>query len=412
MSVQASLTGLTPGVYLGDLVLTIAAATTTPPTTATTPTAPQIFHVQILLIVLPAGSSPSVQPALRPHATSCTPTQLLPVFTRLGTGFTATVAWPTAIEVTVVDDCGNPLTSGSVTVTFSSGDPALSLESLNDGRWSATWDATHVASSVTITALAQEVQPALTGTSTIGGTLQPNTATPAVSSGGVVSAANFAANQPLAPGAFAAIFGANLSGGLNVATQLPLSLQLGGTSVILGDKQLPLLFTSTGQVNVVVPYDVPVNSTQQLVVQNGTAISIPQSVVIATAQPAIFTQNGSGTGAALIQVFKSDGTELPNNSPVTAGDVIILYCSGLGAVNPPVTAGSQAPSSPLSKTVNPVTVTIGKAQAKVLFAGLAPSFAQLYQVNVQIPSGLPAGNAVLTLAVGAQQSAPVSITVQ
>jgi len=163
---------------------------------------------------------------------------------------------------------------------------------------------------------------------------------------------------------------------------------------------------------VVVPYNVPVNSTQQLVVQNGKAISIPQSVVIAAAQPAIFTQNGSGTGAALVDVFQSDGTELPVNSSVTGGDVIILYCSGLGAIDPPVAAGSQAPASPLSHTVNPVTVTIGQAKAQVLFAGLAPSFAELYQVNVQIPSGLPSGTAVLTLSVGGQQSAPVSITVK
>jgi len=48
--------------------------------------------------------------------------------------------------------------------------------------------------------------------------------------------------------------------------------------------------------------------------------------------------------------------------------VIVLYCSGLGAVNPPVVAGAQAPSSPLSNTVNPVTVTIGGIQAQVEFA--------------------------------------------
>ena len=228
----------------------------------------------------------------------------------------------------------------------------------------------------------------------------------------MVSAANFVANQPLAPGAFAAIFGANLSSGLAESTKLPLSLQLGDTSAILGGKELPLLFTSGGQVNVVVPFDVPGNSTQQLVIQKGSAISIPQSVVIADAQPAIFTQNGFGTGAALINVYKPDGTALPNNSPVSAGDVIILYCSGLGAVNPPVAAGSQTPTSPLSNTVNPVTVTIGQAQAKVLFAGLTPSFAQLYQVNVQIPTGLKSGSAVLTLSVAGQPSAPVSITVK
>jgi uncharacterized protein (TIGR03437 family) len=43
---------------------------------------------------------------------------------------------------------------------------------------------------------------------------------------------------------------------------------------------------------------------------------------------------------------------------------------------------------------------------------LAPSFAQLYQVNIEIPPGLPSGDATLTLSVGGQQSAPVTITVQ
>jgi uncharacterized protein (TIGR03437 family) len=172
------------------------------------------------------------------------------------------------------------------------------------------------------------------------------------------------------------------------------------------------MFTSGQQINVVVPYNVPPNTTQQLMVQNGSALSIPQSVVIAPAEPAIFTQNGSGTGAPFIDVYKPDGTALPSNTPVTGGDVITLYCSGLGAVNPPVAAGSAAPRSPLSYAVNPVTVTIGSAPAQVLFAGLAPFFAQLYQVNVQIPTGLPSGNAVLTLAMGGQQSAPVTISVQ
>ena len=246
------------------------------------------------MLVLPAGESPAVRPAPRPQVTGCTPTQLLPVFTQFGTGFTGTVGWPTALEVTVVDDCGNPLVSGSVTVTFSSGDPALALESLNNGSWTATWNATHTASSVTITAQAQEVKPALTGTASIGGTLQANTATPAVASGGVVGVFNSIANQPLAPGAYAAIYGSNLSAGLNVSDKYPFSLQLGGTSVFLGDEQLPLQFTSAQQINVVVPYDVPVNSTRQLVVQNGSAISIPQSVVIAAAQPVILTSGASG----------------------------------------------------------------------------------------------------------------------
>ncbi len=401
VSVQPSLQGLAPGVYTGDLTLNIAPVPTQPP---------QTFHNEILLLVLPADAS-SARAELQPRASSCTPTQLLPVFTMLGTGFTTAVAYPTLIQVAVVDNCGNPQLSGSVTATFSNGDPALALQSLGDGNWTETWNATHMASAVVVTAQAQELQPALTGTSSISGALEASPA-PSVSAGGVVSAANFAANQPLAPGAFAAIFGSNLSPGLNQSAKLPLSLELGGTSVLMDGQQLPLMFASGQQINVVVPYSVSPNTTQQLIVQNGSAISIPQQVVIATAQPAIFTQNGSGTGAALIDVYKPDGTALPVNSAVSAGDVITLYCSGLGAVSPAVTAGSQAPASPLSYTVTPVTVTIGQTPATVLFSGLAPAFAQLYQVNVQIPTGLTSGNAILTLSMGGTQSAPVSITVQ
>jgi uncharacterized protein (TIGR03437 family) len=411
VTIQPSLTGLAVGVYTGDLTLNMS---------STTSATVQTFHVEILLVVLPSGITIPAPPpgvsselVVRPRASVCTATKLIPVFTLLGTGFTAAVAWPTALEVTVVDDCGVPLATGSVTATFSNGDPALSLDPLGDGRWTATWNAVHSTTGVTITAQAQEVAPSLNGTASIGGMLQPNTAAPSVSTGGVVSAANFATNQPLAPGAFGAIFGSNLSPNLVTSSQLPLSNQLGSTSVILAGRQLPLLFASGGQVNVVVPYDVPVNSTQQLVVQNGNAISIPQAVVIAPAVPAIFTQNGFGTGSALINVFKGDGTPLPNNSSVSTGYVVVLYCSGLGAVSPPVTAGTATPATPpLSNTVDTVTATIGGLPATVFFSGLTPSFVQLYQVNVIVPGGLPSGPATVVLSIDGQQSAPVTITVQ
>ena len=362
-----------------------------------------------MLIVLPSGTTSAARPALNPRASTCTPKQLLPVFTLLGTGFSVNAGWPTAIEVTVVDDCGNPVTTGSVTATFSTGDPALSLVSLGDGRWTSTWNASKASPSVTITAQAQEITPALTGKASIGGALQPNSV-PSVNTGGVVSAISFVSNQPLAAGAYAAVFGANLSQSLAGSNQFPLDTELGSTSVFLNGEQLPLLFASSGQVNAVVPYDVPVNSAQQLVVQQGTAISIPQSVVIAPAQPAIVTQNGTGAGAALYAAYSSAGQQ-PNNSPVTAGDLVVFYCSGLGAVENPIAAGSQTPLSPLNNTKNTVTVNFGATQVTAEFAGLAPLFAQLYQVNVVVPKGLPSGPATVTLSVAGQTSAPVTITI-
>jgi uncharacterized protein (TIGR03437 family) len=407
LTVQPNLQTLKAGVYIGDVSVTFV-----PPTVTNTTAVPQINHIAVLLLVLPTGATVPATSELHPHVT-CSPTKLLPVFTLLGSGFNSTAGWPTAIEVAAVDDCGNPMNSGSVTVTFSSGDPALSLTSIGNGSWTGTWNSSKSAPNVTITALAEETTPELKGSASIGGALQPNATAPSVSTGGVVSAANFVANQPLAPGSFGAIFGSNLATSLQGATGFPLSTKLGDTSVFLGPEQIPLLFASSGQVNGVIPYDLPPNSTQQIIVQRGTAISIPQPVIIAPALPAVFTQNGAGTGAALYAVFQSDGKELPNNSPVVAGDELVLYCAGLGAVDPPVKAGAQTPLSPLSKTVNPVTVKFGSTEVHADFSGLAPLFANLYQINVKVPTGLASGSSVpIIVSVGGQESAAVTVAVK
>jgi len=107
-----------------------------------------------------------------------------------------------------------------------------------------------------------------------------------------------------------------------------------------------------------------------------------------------------------------DGRQIPvdTSNPANANDILIIYCAGLGEVNPPVVAGSAAV---LSKTVNPVTVTIGDQSVTPDFAGLAPGFAGLYQVNARVPGGLKAANDVpLQISVVGQKSAPFPIPVR
>jgi uncharacterized protein (TIGR03437 family) len=403
LSIQPTAATLSAGVYRGDVALSYSNG--------------KVNHIFVLLIVAPAGSIAGLEPQANANSptASCTPTKLVPVFTQLGQNFGTVAAWPTQVEVAIVDDCGLPMVSGNVVASFSSGDPPLSLLSLQDGRRSATWQPRNPAAQVTITAKAQETSPAITGTESIGGTLQSNPSTPVISAGGAVSAASFAGNQPLAPGGFISVFGAHLSAGLNQSLGLPYQTQLGATRAIIGGRTAPLQFTVDGQVNALVPYDVPANTTQQLVIVNGPAASQPEPVVIAAAQPAIFTKNSAGTGPGIIVGAKADGTQalIDASHPVSTGDAVVIYCSGLGAVDPVVPTGTATPFSPFYNTVNTVTVTIGGKQAGVFFSGLTAGFAGLYQVNAIVPPGVPPGSDVpLVVSAAGQDSNTVTIVVK
>ena len=99
-------------------------------------------------------------------------------------------------------------------------------------------------------------------------------------------------------------------------------------------------------------------------------------------------------------------------NPVKAGDAIIIYGAGLGGVSPGVTSGDPAPSSPLARTAEDVTVTIGGRSAQVFFAGLSPFFASLYQVNAFVPAGVPAGDAEVVVSIAGQASPVVTLAVE
>jgi hypothetical protein len=79
------------------------------------------------------------------------------------------------------------------------------------------------------------------------------------------------------------------------------------------------------------------------------------------------------------------------SAPAQAGDLLVIYCAGLGVTNPPVGDGVASPSSPQAQTQAPVTVTIGGQNANVVFAGLTPTLVGLYQVNVTMPARSDAG---------------------
>src|SRR5260370_3279171 len=85
----------------------------------------------------PAAPTPASRAASR-SADSCA-TELRPWITSLANQFQTTAGWPAPIEVRVVDDCSQALTSGSVVASFSGGEDPVALTHVQNGNWTGTW---------------------------------------------------------------------------------------------------------------------------------------------------------------------------------------------------------------------------------------------------------------------------------
>ena len=166
---------------------------------------------------------------------------------------------------------------------------------------------------------------------------------------------------------------------------------------------MPLLFASPGQVNALVPAGLAPNASYPLVVVRGTTQSAPVALTVAQVQPGIYTLDLSGSGQAIAGIAGTALWAVPEGAlgrPVQSGsEFLVVYCTGLGLVAGPngetgPADGAAAPSDVLFQTAVTMTATLGGVEAPVVFAGLTPSLAGLYQVNVQVPANSPTGGTV------------------
>ncbi len=234
---------------------------------------------------------------------------------------------------------------------------------------------------------------------------------PTLGDGGAVNAATNVAG-PIAPGSLVSLYGTNLTTTTAVASVLPLPTTLGNVSVFVNGFAAPLLFVSPGQINLQIPWELGIGdgTAPIAVIVNGptTRGTAAGSPVNGTPSNTIKASVGD-FGPGVFAVVQADGS-LTSSKPAGAGDVLIIYANGLGAVDSPVATGQVAPSDRLIRTTQGPTITIGGVTAQVLFSGLAPGFAGLYQVNVQVPAGVPAGASTpLVVSIGGQTAPPVPI---
>ena len=269
-------------------------------------------------------------PAAGRSADGCAASKLLLAVRAIGQSFSVPVGAPGAIDVEVKDDCNRPLESGSVVASFSNGDTPVSLQSLKNGRWQATWRPAGGATGVSIRVEATAQDSPLTAFTTVSANVSGRLDPPAFTAEGVVSAATPVGFTPIAPRALVSIFGERLADGVAAAGSTPLPDRLGEAQVVMAGRRLPLFYASPGQLNAVVPDDLPANTVHQLVVRRGLTLSQPVTLNVALAQPALF---GNGSGRALAVAARGDTQFVVTpERPAQRGDTLILYGSGFGAV--------------------------------------------------------------------------------
>jgi uncharacterized protein (TIGR03437 family) len=221
---------------------------------------------------------------------------------------------------------------------------------------------------------------------------------------------------PLAPGEIFSIFGQGIGPTVAVTGTFD---EVGTLSTTLADVQVlfigtpvsatpaPLYYVQANQINAQVPYQMAGQASAQLqVVYQGVTLAVMQ-VSIAAANPALFTLN-YGTGNAV--VVNQDGSINSNQHPAPRGSIVVLYATGEGQTSPAGVTG-QAAAAPFPVPVLSVSLTMAGIPANILFAGEAPGFVGLLQINAQVPSGfVPTGDLPVVLTVGPYQS-PAGVTI-
>jgi len=222
---------------------------------------------------------------------------------------------------------------------------------------------------------------------------------------GVINAASSAPfTAGIAPGELLTIYGSNLapaSSAPYIVGPSPFVTSVDNVQVSIGGLPAPIYYVSPGQVSAVVPYGITASTTcecvQIQVTNNGQLSNIVTEYLGQTA-PGVLTYPQNGLGYGTIE-DATTGALINAANPAVPGEIIAVYLTGLGAVTPGVADGALGGPYPgTNNATNTFSVQFGTATASApIFAGLAPGYSGLYQMNVTVPTGLTAGPNFLTI---------------
>ena len=333
------------------------------------------------------------------------------------------------IAIQVIDQFGAPVAGYPVTWDVTEGGGSV----VNDPNYTDSYTNANGIAGATVnvgpTEGAQEF------TATVSGMTLPFDGyarmTPVINPGGIVDGASFTGGKAVAPGSWISVFGTNMSDttqgadGItkygvfpfcslcNVVNQaLPMGIDGAAFSFDTASLSVPGRFSyvSPAQLNVQVPWELTGQTSATVKSIVNYTYSPEYTLALAEYSPGFFIIDTTNQSVAAEDV---DYHVVTTSNPVARGAAVQLFLNGLGPVNctagpPSCTSSGQpadgvgAPSNPqqLATTKTNPTITIGGQTAHLIFSGLAPYFASLYQVNVIVPSGIGTGLQSITCSIG------------
>lgn len=223
------------------------------------------------------------------------------------------------------------------------------------------------------------------------------------------SIVNAATNLPggLAPNTIATLYGSNLSfvtravgvddirGGV-----LPLALPGAGVRVSVGDVAAHIYYVSPTQVNLLIPSTLAPGPAELQLTLDGRA-GPAVGIQLAAAAPALFQLS-----ERWIVACRADGTVISEEAPARPGELVILYATGLGRTVPNPHSGEIPRQAAVLERLSEFQVWLDGAPLgpeRIAYAGVAPGFAGLYQINLRLPDDVQR-NPEVRLKLGDQMS--------
>jgi uncharacterized protein (TIGR03437 family) len=197
-----------------------------------------------------------------------------------------------------------------------------------------------------------------------------------------------------APNSFITIYGKQLSYATRAmgpddlrGGTLPTVLIGTGVRVLINHVPADMYYVSPTQVNVLAPASLVAGPATIQLINDGLA-GPEINIVLDSVAPAMFQLGGTVVLAAHL-----DGTIISSDAPARRGEVVVIYATGLGPTAPPAIPNRLPDAAAFLARLADFAVWLNGAPlpaTRILYAGISPPYAGLFQINLRIPEDAPA----------------------